>query len=176
MQGHINAGRIDRSRRLQVILELLKRSDYPLSSEEIARQAYDHAQSGRIMLNVSTNIGEMRAQVNRDAGYIVSEAAAWKDGKYPWHDGRPRYWLIAAPGWTPRWRITEEGILVPTSSPALQAPQPAQDHQPDEPRLCSNPACRKPLPAGERYTCDDACNRAWRDSIRPAFSATGGLF
>ena len=148
MQGHINAGRIDRSRRLQVILELLKRSDYPLSSEEIARQAYDHAQSGRIMLNVSTNIGEMRAQVNRDAGYIVSEAAAWKDGKYPWHDGRPRYWLIAAPGWTPRWRITEESILVPSRCPrvsATPAMMPATAHGaiPSDPRFPRQEDCSK---------------------------------
>lgn len=130
----INAGRVDASRRLARIVEILKEAEYPLSSEEIAKRAYDLDNSGRIMLNISTNIGEIRAGVNRDAGYNVSFSTAWKisanpeqvmrvnDDKsvtffvrspaYPWHDGRPRYYLLAAPGWIPRWRVDRTGLLV----------------------------------------------------------------
>ena len=110
-EGTINAAIITKSRRLRIILELLKRADHPLSAEEISQQAYDFGSSGKIMLNISTNIGEMRSQENVDAGYVISMANKWKSDKYPWHDGRPRYWLISAPDWTPRWTVGAEGAL-----------------------------------------------------------------
>ena len=114
-EGHINAGRVDRSPRLMRIIEILKEAEHPLSAQEIAIRAYDFGASGKIMLNVSTNIGEIRAPVNYEAGYIVSPAKVFRQDPgrtpYAWHDSRPRYFLIAAPGWYPRWTVTEEGEL-----------------------------------------------------------------
>ena len=97
------------------IIEILKAAEHPLSAQEIAVRAYDFGQSGKIMLNVSTNIGEIRAPVNFEAGYIISAARVFRqDPERPhvsWHDSHPRYWLIAAPGWSPRWTVTEDGEL-----------------------------------------------------------------
>ncbi len=177
--GHINAARIDRSRRLQIILDLLKRAEHPLSSEDIARQAYDFSRSGRIMLNVSTNIGEMRSKKNAEAGYIVSEASAWKSDLYPWHDGTPRFWLIAAPGWRPKWTIGENGILIYAGQTTAEVRSKRQEEEKAEARSkkqeegqlqCKNPACRQSVPEERRkegfWTCSEACGLAWRESLK----------
>lgn len=174
--GHINAGRVDRSARLMRIVEVLKEAVYPLSAQEIAVRAYDFAVSGKVMLNVSTNIGEIRAQVNRDLGYVVSEAATWRSDRYPWHDGRPRYRLIAAPGWSPRWTVDEEGnyVLFARSQPALgQARTGAgaeSEHSWDKgPRESESRTCKKcgsPLPDEGPPFCSDTCKAAWFESLQ----------
>jgi len=176
--GHINAGRVDRSARLMRIVEVLKGADHPLSAQEIAVRAYDFAVSGKVMLNVSTNIGEIRAAVNREAGYIVSASRVWRGGKLPWHDGRPRYWLQQAPGWAPSWKITPDGELTPWD----RRRGDAADHGDregvkiesillvDAVRVCKNPNCGKPLPPEEdplNWCCNDECRRLWRESLFP---------
>ena len=162
-EGHINAGRVDRSPRLKRIVEILKESDHPLSSQEIAVRAYDFGESGKVMLNVSTNIGELRAECNRELGYAVSEAEAWRGGRLHWHDGRPRYRLIAAPGWTPVWTVNEAGDIV--SRRATGAAEEKHDDPGPGQRLCLNPACEKPLPPDAWATCGPECNRAWKDGL-----------
>jgi hypothetical protein len=106
--GHINYALVERSKRLQRVIELLQKADHPLSGMEIQIQAW--------VTNASTSIAEIRGEKNRNAGYEVSKAASWKGLRYSWHDGNPRYWLIAAPGWTPRWRIDAEGVILPCTA------------------------------------------------------------
>lgn len=189
--GKMNSGRIKASpTRLMPIAVLLMRAPHPLSAEEIAQQGYDMNRSGKIMLNVSTNIGEMRSDENRQDGYIVSEAHRWividpgqeyedkacrflirRAQSLPWHDGRPRYWMIAAPGWNPQWRITDEGILLPMYGHAMDQPPSGQVVQADvdDARLCAH--CGGEIPV-ERLremamTCCDEHGRLWRESLRP---------
>ena len=188
-EGHINAGRIETSfKRLLPILEILKRTPHPLSAQDIAKHAYSG--SDDVMLNVSTNIGEMRSAENRELGYIVSEAHRWmikesanqeyqkpKQGRFimsperalPWHDGRPRYWLIAAPGWEPLWTISEEGSLimrgynVPTNIVKKTFVDEAMPQG-----LCKNPACRRSLDdiLGPPYCPNEMCKRGYFASLQ----------
>lgn len=212
--GHINAGRADRSPRLMRIVEILKEADHPLSAQEIAVQAYDFQRTGKVMLNVSTNIGELRADVNREAGYIVSFSTSWRQvviGQRPgkrvnednsityfiahasqhWQDGRPRYWLIAAPGWIPTWSISPSGeqvFVAGRSAPDArklycteQWPKKPGSPMSESPvvRYCKNPACGKVLPDDGWHTCDQTCNQAWKDSLQPALTvkrSQGSLF
>lgn len=167
-QGHINAARVDRSARLTRIIEVLKEAAYPLSAQEISVRSYDFAASGKIMLNVSTNIGEIRAEVNRELGYIVSEAETWRGGRYPWHDGRPRYRLIAAPGWSPRWTVDKEGNILlaqrqPSPAQAGEGSGAAAEH-PCAARTCKK--CGAPLPAAGPPFCNDECKAAWFSSLQ----------
>ncbi|MCK9420618.1 MAG: hypothetical protein M0R70_14700 [Nitrospirae bacterium] len=168
-QGHINAGRVDRSARLTRIIEVLKEAAYPLSAQEIAIRAYDFAASGKVMLNVSTNIGELRARVNRELGYVVSEAEMWRGDRYPWQDGRHRYRLLAAPGWSPRWTVNQEGIHVLLGQ---RQPPPAQSGKGSgavaEPS-CDVRTCKKcgaSLPADGPPFCSDECKAAWFESLQ----------
>jgi hypothetical protein len=200
-EGHTNAGRIETSfKRLLPILEILKRAPHPLSAQDIAKHAYSG--SDDVMLNVSTNIGEMRSRENRDMGYVVPKAHRWvikkkvgqdyaeidvdenaaqdnhKPGKFLvdpelallWHDGRPRYWLIAAPGWEPIWTISEEGLLVPARGRCVPAEAGDKSHIDDvaQPGRCGNPACRQLLmdPLGPPYCPDDVCKRGYFASLQ----------
>lgn len=175
----MNSALIDRSPRLQCILKILKEGVHPLSSEEISIRAYDFYRSGKIMLNISTNIGEMRSEQNREAGYIVSEATAWKSDpenpNLPWRDGRPRYWLIAAPGWAPKWTMTREGLLVPYTE--RQGQMTMDEGRGDggagrhgdvdaEPRRCRLKSCGKKLAEDKKLEaqfCNDDCRAEfWR--------------
>lgn len=212
--GKMHSGRIDRSHRHQVIINIFKNAQYPPSAEDIARQAYDFDRTNRIMLNVSTNIGEMRSDENRELGYVISFSTTWKvahpgeplgkrtnrDGSItyliekatqPWHDGRPRYWLIRAPGWRRRWWINDAGDLV--SSTAESRDQRSETNigqdiplstlsapgsQPGEALTCHYPPCGRQIPAeriaaGCTMTCNDECNRKWRESLRPKFEPAG---
>lgn len=178
-EGHINAGRIETSfKRLLPILDLLKRAPHPLSSGDITKHAYPGSEDP--MLNVSTNIGEMRSSENRELGYMVSEAHRWivkkdalqndhKPGRFlvdleralPWHDGRPRYWLIAAPGWESTWTISREGLLLPVRP--ISAPAGPAYLAAGRPGICGNPACRRPLmnPLGPPYCPGEVCKREY---------------
>lgn len=187
-QGKMNAGRIKNSRRLQRIVAVLKEAAHPLSAEEIARRAYEFDTSGRIMLNVSTNIGEMRSDENRADGYNVSFSTIWKPGHpapgmrenrdksvtffverktMPWHDGRPRYWLAAAPGWTPRWTVAPDGHVRPARPGAAPGSTLRTPYStlPDGDR-CHYPPCNAPIPperaAEGAMTCSDEHSEAWR--------------
>jgi hypothetical protein len=203
--GKIHAARIKDSKRHQRILELFKDAWHPLSSQDIAKTAYPR--SDDLMLNVSTNIGEMRSQENQNDGYVVSFATKWllapkgmelhktvaKDGKgvtfyiseikYPWHDGRQRYWLVAAPGWVPRWRVDDYGNVVsctsgqraeirvlelgvgsqnetiPESDPLAPRPWPLDPAvNPTGPGTpCQLPRCGRPIPAGKPETTKFCC-------------------
>lgn len=181
----MNAGRVEKSPRLMRIVEILKAADHPLSSQEIATQAYDFSSSGKIMLNVSTNIGEIRSEENISSGYFIPPSRHWKSDKYPWHDGRPRYWLEAAPGWTPRWNIDDDGNLVPYRKisnddnseismkitrngkivPIVTSSVPESDDIP----CCRNPFCKKPLShellSQGFLCCDENCRRIWKESF-----------
>jgi hypothetical protein len=203
--GIQHASKIENSKDLQRLLELFKRADHPLSAEELTVLGYDYEKSGRLMLNVSEKIGEMRAPINSDRGYNISFSTRWKAAAAdqeparrenkdrsvtyivpantrPWHDSRPRYWLIAAPGWRPRWVINEQGAQIwlrgEAGTNALNhtplrhgdtenGPQEAQGYP------CKNPGCGKPVPDERRaemlMTCSDECAVAWRASIRPKF-------
>lgn len=182
----MHSGRIKNSERHQRILRVFMAADHPASGEEIS--ALVQSEIGKIPQAVSTTIGEMRSTENIREGYIVSYACIWRvckgdeqpgprpkrDGGFlflihpsqalPWHDGRPRYWLQAAPDWSPRWTIDNQGQLIFTSGPSTAQPH-TQDPAPvqDEQRYCKNPACGKPIDYG--HTCDKACNAAWKESI-----------
>jgi hypothetical protein len=187
--GHINAGRINKSPRLSRIIEILKEAGHPLSAQEVAVQAYDYQKSGKVMLNISTNIGEMRSEENQNEGYIISEAHKWvvkkneekrhkntffidPDGPIDlWHDGRPRYWLIAAPGWRPTWKIDEEGILIYCGNQELgvRIRQPiieSKDLKPEN-RSCLNPHCSRPLAdqLGPPFCPGEVCKREYFASL-----------
>ena len=169
--GHINAGRISKSRRLQIILDLLKKADHPLSAEEISKQAYEFGQSGRIMLNVSTNIGEMRSADNIADGYVISHASTWKSSRYSWHDGRPRYHLLAAPGWKPRWKIGPEGMLINAEggmqNAELTEPQINTDKSEikTDIRICQNEGCGNQVHEEESF-CSLYCRTRFFERMK----------
>jgi len=180
-QGGIHYALVDESQRLARIIEILKEAEHPLSAQEIAVQAYDFTVSGKVMLNVSTNIGEIRGKDNLDAGYVVSEAKGFRPEKgedplYPWHDGRPRYWLIAAPGWVPRWRVSAEGALEYVHQGARgQGPGVSKTQDPEpltlDPLKCQNPNCGRELPADHQGPpfCpgpEDGCRKAFFESLQ----------
>lgn len=183
----MHSGLIKNSERHQRILRVFMASDHPASGEEISARV--QSEIGKIPQAVSTTIGEMRSSENIADGYVVSFACIWrvckgneqpgrrpmKDGgalflmhpseALPWHDGRPRYWLQAAPGFTPKWHINGEGLLVQSTGYSVQdlpSPQPSPREVEGE-RRCKNPACGKVISHG--HTCDDACNAAWKESI-----------
>jgi hypothetical protein len=187
--GAIHYALIEESSRLGPILEILKRADHPLSSEEISVLAYDFSISRKIMLNVSTNIGEMRGPENVAAGYVVPPAHKWivKDDpqearkntffvrpgdKRPWHDGRPRYWLIAAPGWRARWVIDEDGVLRHVGGGGEDGGRRTEDGGRGTgeggQKACLNPYCGRELPAGqaEPFCLDAACRDAYFQSLQ----------
>ena len=168
--GHINYAIVEKSIGLQRIVDLLKTADHPLSSMEITLQAF--------LPNASTRIDEIRKNDGTNPGtnrYIVSAATKFKapDGaRYPdkpWMDGKARYWLIEAPGWSPRWTVTDEGELMPFNRgyPMLSSQGAGEPSNlaPDAIRLCKNPACLKPLPNDGSYCCGDECRDAWRESL-----------
>ena len=191
-----HAGKIETSPDLLIVLDLLKKANYPPSSEEMTTLGYNFQVSGRLMLNISEKIGQMRAPINSDRGYKISYSTSWKQaGKHvspsmrinrdgsvtffmeqlsePWHDGRPRYYLVSAPGWTPRWTINSKGLLVPyyavptlTSVPQPPAQIDPQGPGPEDttPRICKNALCGQPL-TGEYPWCDAECRAAWRDQL-----------
>ena len=176
--GGIHYALVQDSTRLMRIIEILKEAEHPLSAQEIAVQAYDFNRSGKVMLNVSTNIGEIRGEENLEAGYVVSEATRFRPAKgeeprYPWHDGNPRYWLIAAPGWLPRWRIGEEGILEPIRQGSLDRMNriTADEGETAEPLRCQNPQCNRELPEGHEGPpfCpgpNDACRNEFLKALQ----------
>jgi len=186
--GAIHYALIEENDRLGPIVEILKRADHPLSSGEISVLVYDFAVSRKIMPNVSTNIGEMRGPENLSAGYVVPAAHRWvvedepqgprkktffvsPDKRLPWHDGRPRYWLVAAPGWRPRWAIDEEGRLVPAGG-TIRANERTEEGgrrtEDDGTRACMNPYCGRELPPGqaEPFCLDATCRDAYFQALQ----------
>lgn len=187
--GKIHSGRIEHSERHRRVLRALMAAEHPLSGEELSARI--QAEIGRIPQAVSTTIGEMRSEANIADGYVVSYSTRWKaagpgdecgmrtngDGSITfiiaqatesWHDGRPRYWLLAAPGWMPKWLINEHGALIQNSRPKIQEERPAKESDPG--LRCKNPACGKPLApevaATGAWCCDDACREAWKQSLK----------
>ena len=184
--GHIKFAIVERSKRLQKVVSLLKAAKHPLSGMEITLQSF--------YPNASTNIGEIRNNDGINPGtnrYIVSAATAWKGGKYSWHDGVARYWLIGAPGWVPRWTVSKEGEIVPytkhqgnlgtgqgleknalgeacerTSNPLAACPAA---HDPI--RTCRLQTCGAPIPPDRKDTaefcCDEHKDEFWKN-IREA--------
>lgn len=195
-KGHINYALVERSKRLQRVIDLLKKADHPLSGMEIQIQAW--------VTNASTSIAEIRGEKNRAAGYEISPARAWKGGQYPWHDGNPRYWLIAAPGWHRRWTITHDGLILPYTEhgreetgtqeenednvPAKtaqglshQAAQPGPVETQDKnqkPEGCKLKRCGRPIPEGKpgntSFCCDAHRNEYWKN-LRELGKAVAGL-
>lgn len=204
----MHSGRIDSSERHMRLIRALKPAPYPLSAEDISEIV--RLEIGRIPQAVSTTIGEMRSEDNRAAGYIVSFSTRWKeadadrvgrvvngDGSITffiknavqrWHDGRPRYYLIAAPHWTPTWVINEHGVLIvphkhqiislgnaqqqedifcrkeafiPLEAIASKAGQETQGEQPVVKNTCN--ACGKELLPGPPWCPDnEACWPEWK--------------
>lgn len=203
--GHMNAGRIDRSARHQRILHVLKEADHPLSGEEISARI--QTMINRIPQAVSTTIGEMRSDENRQLGYIVSFSAKWKEAKHgeqfgrrvnrdesityfieritePWQDGRPRYWLIAAPEWRPRWRIDDMGQVLwrggdgPIDIDKLRRGDAGSENRRGADvsgeRLCVYGPCNNPVPperlAEGLWSCCDEHGRLWRAEMKMQFA------
>ena len=183
--GHIKFAIVERSKRLQKVVSLLKAANHPLSGMEITLQSF--------YPNASTNIGEIRNNDGINPGtnrYSVSPATAWKGGKYSWHDGVSRYWLIAAPGWVPRWTVSKEGELVPYAdqgpgktaleeycertalifTPLFIPPPGAQDPI----KTCRLQTCGAPIPSFRKDTagfcCDEHKDEFWKN-IREAGKA-----
>ena len=164
--GHIRYALVSKSRRLQKVVKLLMAAPHPLSGMEIQMQAW--------VTNASTSIAEIRCEMNRAEGYDISDARAWKGGLYPWHDGRPRYWLIAAPGWSPRWRVDGEGRLLPCTAGRGQKAQSAEgmEHRekekaPPSSGVCQLQRCGRPIPAarlenGAKFCCDPHKDEFWK--------------
>jgi hypothetical protein len=199
--GHINYALVQHSPRLQRLVEIFKDAPYPLSSQEIAVRAYNYPISQKFMLNVSTNIGEMRGQDNADAGYIVSAAHRWIVKDTPeenrkrcffvlpehtliWHDGNPRYWLISAPGWQPRWTVSENGLLVPCTARGAAyehgMPEPPEQAKRETP-VCRLKTCRAPLTPeqikrGAAFCSEDHRNAFWREVREMGKALQGNLF
>lgn len=162
--GTIKYALVAHSTRLQRVVELLKAATNPLSGMEIQIQAW--------VTNASTSIAEIRCERNREAGYMVSPATSWRGGREPWHDGNPRYWLLAAPGWTPRWSVDAEGFIFPyTDSQGLKQGARTAPLKPETQvrqietvaaRLCR--FCGAPVNENKRASaefCGDACRAGW---------------
>lgn len=98
--------KIGTSPHLQMLLEILKSAPGPLTGMEV-QQAFQ--QRGKWAVNPGTDIGEL----GRNPGYVTSGGVHFPDRKY-------RYWLIAAPGWTPSWIVTKDFRVVRIGS---QTPQ-----------------------------------------------------
>lgn len=199
-EGHINYALVEHSSRLRRLVEIFQEARYPLSSQEIAVRAYNYPVSQKFMLNVSTNIGELRGQDNVDAGYVVSAAHRWivKDApeenrkntffilpehKLPWHDGNPRYWLVSAPGWRPAWTISENGLIVPCTARGAAYEQEAAGPDPAEPEIstCRLKTCKVPLTPeqikrGAVFCSEDHRNAYWRGVREMGKALQGNLF
>ncbi len=91
--------RIENSAPLQLLLGIMKSADHPLSGMEIQLEAQ---RMGTWIANPSTCLNE----IGQNEGYEVSPGTRFPDGKH-------RYWLMAAPGWTPAWGVNAELRVVP---------------------------------------------------------------
>ena len=151
MRSGFHFPKVDRSPVLQVIVEILKSAAAPLTSNDI----YELAKDRGVTLSASA-IGSNLDAIRNNEGYAVSPAIRGDDGKY-------RYWLQSAPGWTPRWTADARGTVNAASWPKPAAHEPEESQNEPEMRLCKNPSCRKPIDHG--HTCNEACNAAWKESI-----------
>ena len=88
---------------LQWMLALLKDMDGPKTQGDIRDELKARGLERKIEA-IPTIIWEIGQ--NKDAGYETSGGVRFPDGQY-------RYWLIKAPGWTPRWRVTKDFKIVP---------------------------------------------------------------
>lgn len=190
-EGTLHAALVRKSPRLQRVVDMLKKAEHPLSGMEIQMQAW--------VTNGSTACAEIRDPRNAAEGYMVSPATYWTGGALPWHDGNARYFLISAPGWTPRWTVTKEGVLLPYTEghgaigyrvqgtvdyEKLEMKKDEADLTP-EPctltpavRLCKFQLCRKPLPPAGPETqafCNQGCKDGFWKLIREAGKKTMGV-
>jgi len=99
---------IEKSPDLQYLLELLKDLDEPLSAVDLSELSRPYSGARPRLANVATLLAELR----KNPGYTCGGGLGW--GKFP--DGLYKYWLIEAPGWTPRWIVADEYRVVPYGS------------------------------------------------------------
>lgn len=113
---------ISRAVQLQRMLEVLKAADAPYTRKDV-RLALEAR--GYDIEAIPTVIWE----ISQNTGYSTSGGVRFPDGKW-------RYWLTAAPGWTPRWRVNKQYQVVPFDAPdegvAINAGQPGQSFEPEE--------------------------------------------
>jgi hypothetical protein len=165
--GEMHAPPVSKSKPALIIVEIFKEALGPLSTNDI----YEAAKAKGITLS-SSAIGANLYTIWRDKGvegYSQSRAV-----KFP-GEKTPRYWLTAAPGWSPRWIVTQDYRVVPAgSADALTIgqirPGAAEEIEPGEidqqtaapqdqqPRLCQT--CDAPL-IGPLPFCSDICKETF---------------
>ncbi len=158
--------RIENSEPLKLLLEMLKEVDGPLTGMEIQLEAQKR---GTWIANPSTSVDE----IGENPSYGTSGGIRFPDGKY-------RYWLVAAPGWAPRWKlvpiwdektgkkmvdykIVRRGSGQWPAPAAVQVPHDIDDEEkavPESaPRTCLG--CGKDIEAGLWH--DEECKKKWRE-------------
>lgn len=171
---------VKNSRRLQLIVEILKDASRPLSSSDIYDASKAMSVMGKPVLSASavgTCIGEIRD--DPDHGVAGRKAA----GKQYFE-----YWLTKAPGWTPRWTVNAAGVPVPFgTAPAHHEPWMERSGQeqtrtdrnrqsePDNEMFCRNPACKKPIRRTHEDPLKSSCNQQCEDAATIHYRRVAGL-
>jgi hypothetical protein len=167
---------VEKSEDLQLLLQLLKDADGPLSGVDISESSRPYLGAKPRLANVVTLIAELK----RNPGYDCAGGLAW--GRFP--DGLYKYWLVTAPGWRPRWIVNDdykilpymEGIDLRTRGHRIEnkkieqepvsrgGAEGAEKSEPEAPvpaNRCG--ACGKELPPGPPWCKDnDACIPEWK--------------
>jgi len=157
---------IQNSKPLQLLLDILKEADGPMTGMEIQLEAQKR---GTWVANPSTSVDE----IGENPGYKTSGGVRFPDGKY-------RYWLIDAPGWSPRWKLVPQwggktgkrmvsfNILRSGSmqwQPIIESTQGVEIDKPvSEAVHLSCLGCGEPIEAGPVH--NEECRKLWHQKFR----------
>lgn len=135
---------------LQAMLGVLRDLDGPATVGDMRRELERRGVTIEAIPTVVWEIGQ-------NPGYTTSGGVRFPDGKW-------RYWLIAAPGWSPRWKVTADHRVVSATAPdSFYGPAKTEQHdvtisarpgiqKNEEPEMVSIPCvclqCGHPLPEG----------------------------
>lgn len=153
-----------KSWQLRIVRDVLMEASAPMTQGDVRRELERLGYKDKVEA-IPTVIWEIGQ--NKDAGYATSGGLRFPDGQY-------RYWLIAAPGWTPRWIVTKDFKVVPAGEQVRSAEcevrndgadvvPPSQPHTipPSAvapPRLCL--VCDLSAAAGSLF-CGEACEEKY---------------
>lgn len=173
--------RIETSEPLQMMLDILKHATRPLTGLEIQDE---YRRRGKYCVNPGTTVGEL----GRNPGYVTRCIRVPLPG-----DPRRqeyRYVLIEAPGYKNPLQNSDCGLRngkdeepwkkrngdlnregAKSAKEGDDWEEKKSTHTTEE-RRCMAPGCGRAIDHG--YTCNDECNRAWRESIRPKFTEPQG--
>ena len=159
--------KVDKSEKLRLLVRILMAADKPLTVMEIQLEA----QNRRTWIaNPATEVGE----IAMNDGYVTSDGPRFGQKAGPavhFPDGKYRYWIERAPGWTQRWHVADDFAVVsgvPGSYAVPRIPEQRRSSVENEPvktlmpSVCRLVSCKKPLPDGHDMPfCDHDCRTEW---------------